>query len=74
MARSRMVPTTMGRQLMVLSEVTADNGAMKASAQEETNVLGEVPIPKMKRVTEPEARAKAKARATTKAKGTQEDK
>ena len=64
----------MGRQLMVLSEVTADNSAMKASAQEETNVLGEAPIPKIKtRGPEPEAlpNVMAKARATTKEKGTQ---
>ena len=74
MARSRMVPTTMGRQLMVLSEVTVDNGATKANSLGEISVLGEAPTPKTKRGTEPEARAKARARATTKAKGTQEDK
>ena len=69
-----MLPTTMGRQLMILSGATADSGAMKTSAQGEISVLREAPIPKTKRGTEPEARAKARARATTKAKATQEDK
>ena len=75
LARSRMVLTTMGHQLMVSSEVIADNGATKASAQEETNVPGEDPIPKIERGPEPEARAKAMARArATKETGAQEDK
>ena len=52
--RSRMVPTTMGSQAMVSSEVNADNGATKENAQEETNVLGGNPIPKIKGEPSPE--------------------
>ena len=71
-----MVPTTMGSQAMVSSEVIADNGATKENAQEEAHVPGGNPIPTIKRGPEPEALAKAmaKARATTKGKGTLEDK
>ena len=43
-----MVPTRMGRQLMVLSEETADNGEMKANAPGEILVLGEARILKIK--------------------------
>ena len=63
----------MGRQLMVLSEVTVANSATKANAGGEISVLGENSHTQdKKRGTEPEARAKARAKAT-KAKVTQED-
>ena len=45
----RMVVTTMANQAMVSGEVTADNGATKENALEETNVLGGNPIPKIKK-------------------------
>ena len=70
-----MVPTTMGSQAMVSSEVIADNGATKENAQEETNVLGGNPIPKIKRGPALEALAKnmARVKASAREKGARGD-
>ena len=67
--RSRIVVTTMGSQAMVSREVTADNGATKEHALEETNVLGGNPIPKIKRGPALEALAKEMARVRARARG-----
>ena len=71
-----MVVTTMANQAMDSGEVTADNGATKENALEETNVLGGNPIPKIKMGPELEALAKAMAKAKARArdKGARGDK
>ena len=65
--RSKMVVTTMASQAMVSGEVTADTGATKENALEETNVLGGNPIPKIKRGPALEALAKEMAKAKARA-------
>ena len=71
----KIVVTAMANQAMVSGEVTADNGATKENALEETNVLGGNPIPKIKRGPALEALAKemAKVKARAREKGARGD-
>ena len=70
-----MVVTKMANQAMDSGEMTADNGATKENAQEETNVPGGNPIPKRRKGTalEPLSEKMEKAKARARGKGARVD-